>query len=90
MRSNQLSPERRVELKIIGDMCRKFRNEINISAYSVAKDIGCTQQSIYDFEHGRNDSATIYTWYIAHGMNPVITRAYQSDYDIFDKNNGGV
>ena len=84
MRTCNISPVRRADINRIGEACKKFRKERGITLYEVAK-IVCT--SIYNvsaFESGRNDSATIYNWYLEMGMKPVETYKYREDYNPFD------
>lgn len=82
--NTNFSPIRRADLKRIGEACRKFRKERGITLYEVAKNVCTSQYNISIFENGRNDSATIYNWYLEMGMKPVETYKYREDYNPFD------
>lgn len=83
MKTN-FSPIRRLDLERIGAACRKFRKERGISLYEVARNVCTSQCNVSMFEAGKNDSATIYNWYLEMGMRPVETYKYREDYNPFD------
>ena len=79
-----VSPERRRDLEIIGRACRDFRILHGVTQYEIAKQVRTTMQNISEFERGRNDSATIYNWYLQAGMMPIDTYKARPDYNPFD------
>lgn len=81
---NNFSPIRRLDLKRIGEACRKFRKERGITLYEVAKNVCTSLYNVSNFESGKNDSATIYNWYLEMGMRYVETYKYREDHNPFD------
>lgn len=52
----------------IGECCREWRRDKNISVSDMAKYIGCCQQNITAFERGENVSGRLLLEYVAHGL----------------------
>jgi transcriptional regulator with XRE-family HTH domain len=52
----------------IGECCREWRRDKNISASDMAKYIGCCHQNITAFERGENISGRILLEYVARGL----------------------
>lgn len=82
--NNNFSHIRKADLKRIGEACRKFRKERGIALYEVAKNVCTSMCNVSNFESGKNDSATIYNWYLEMGMRHVKTYKYREDYNPFD------
>ena len=56
-------------LKDIGKRCKKFRIEkLQVKQEYVAKQLNMSQQSISNFENGKNDNMHILAWYIEWGF----------------------
>lgn len=52
----------------IGECCREWRRDKNISVSDMAKYIGCCQQNITAFERGENISGRLLLEYVARGL----------------------
>lgn len=52
----------------IGECCREWRRDKNISVADMAAYIGCCQQNITAFERGENISGRILLEYVARGL----------------------
>lgn len=52
----------------IGSTCKAFREKLNITQLQVAAELNCSKENISAFETGRNNSATIFAWYVEHGL----------------------
>ena len=55
----------------IGECCREWRRDKNISVADMAAYIGCCQQNITAFERGENISGKILLSYIQRGLKLV-------------------
>ncbi len=58
------SPKRRRTLLKIARYCAYLRRSAGITQEEVANAVGCSKSNVSAFEHGQNDSATIYQWYL--------------------------
>lgn len=55
--------------KNIGEYCKCFRiNELNLTQFDVAKQLGYSKENISSFENGRNDNVVIFLWYVNKGL----------------------
>lgn len=55
--------------KNIGEYCKFFRiNELNLTQFDVAKQLGYSKENISSFENGRNDNVVIFLWYVNKGL----------------------
>lgn len=59
------SPKRRRTLLKIARYCANLRRSAGITQEEVANAVGCSKSNVSAFEHGQNDSATIYQWYLS-------------------------
>lgn len=57
-----------IDLRDVGQKCKKFRVEHGYYQTDVASDTGYSVENISSFETGRNDNARILLWYFEHGM----------------------
>lgn len=58
----------RYRSNIIGQCCRDWRKDKNISALNMAKYAGCCEQNITAFERGENISGRILLEYVRRGL----------------------
>lgn len=68
MGRNLMSPCQRELQRRIATACRDFRIEIGYTQAQVAEEVKTSPQDISAFETCRNNSATIYHWYIQKGV----------------------
>lgn len=54
--------------KEIGQMCKAFRQSMEVKQSDVAKDTGYSLESISSFENGRTNNMQIFVWYVLHGF----------------------
>ena len=52
----------------IGIACKAFRERMGLTQLQVASELNCSKENVSAFETGRNNSATIYSWYVEHGL----------------------
>ena len=53
----------------INKICAEYRKKVlQMSLNDVARDIGCTPQNIYAFEHGKTNSGRILQYYLSKGV----------------------
>lgn len=57
-----------VNLRELGRRCKIFRQSMGYTQERVAEDLYVTQSTVSHFESGKNDSARILMWYVAHGF----------------------
>lgn len=57
-----------VDLRELGRRCKVFRRGLGYTQEQVAADLYVTQSAVSHFEAGKNDSARILMWYVAHGF----------------------
>lgn len=55
-------------LEKLGKCCRDYRKALGISQTTVAKEIHYTTQAVSHFEKGNNDSFSLLSWYLIHGL----------------------
>lgn len=53
----------------MGKACRIWRVQMGIRLREVARGTGYSENNIWNFEKGRNNSATILFWYLLNGFN---------------------
>lgn len=58
-----------INLENVGKACRAWRIYNNMRLREVARDTGYSENNIWNFEKGKNNSAIILLWYIMHGFN---------------------
>jgi len=56
------------DLKKLGKLCKRYRRGIGKTQLQVAFDIDYSVVTVSNFECGRNDSFTIFLWYIKNGL----------------------
>ena len=78
MKDYIVSPKRRKRLMKIAKYCANVRRMAGITQEQVAIDVGCSKSNVSAFEHGNNDSATIYQWYIDYERYADIPYAHMS------------
>lgn len=67
-------------LKKIGRNVAKFRKKtLKMSQRQVAKEMGMSQSVVNAFEHGRNDSLTMFYYFIKKGFSDVYLLAYAEE-----------
>ena len=52
----------------IANACKRWRKEHGYYQKEIAAELHLSPNAIAQFELGRNDSATIYNWYVNHGV----------------------
>ena len=57
-----------INLKKLGKCCRDYRKTLGISQTTVAEEIHYTTQAVSHFEKGNNDSFSLVSWYLLHGL----------------------
>lgn len=57
-----------VNLRELGRRCKVFRQAMGYTQEQIANDLNFTQPTVSHFEAGKNDSARILMWYVAHGF----------------------
>lgn len=62
------SPYQKELQKRIAENCYKLRLELGYTLLAVAEECRTSPQDICAFEHARNNSATIFYWYIKRGV----------------------
>lgn len=55
-------------LLTVGRNCKLYRMKKGYSLEDVAEWSGYAKETVCGFEHGRNNNATILSWYVAQGM----------------------
>ncbi len=63
---------------LVASSCRRWRLTNDYQLNQVAREVGLSPATVHQFEHGRNNNASILLWYIAHG------------FDIKSNGNGGI
>ena len=71
----------------IGECCREWRKDKNISIMDMAEYCNCTNQNISAFERGENISGRILMEYVRRGLSIL---AVVDDLYICKDNNGGI
>lgn len=56
-------------IKHIGISCRRWRLSMGYNVKQICDETGYCASSISLFEHGENNNAILFMWYIAHGFN---------------------
>lgn len=54
----------------LGGVCKMYRTTYlnGVGQKTIAEELGCSRESISQFERGRNPNAVIFLWYIQHGL----------------------
>lgn len=63
-----MSPAQRDLQRKIAKACKQKRVELGYTQAQVAEEVKTSPQDVSAFETGRNNSATIYHWYIQKGV----------------------
>ena len=63
------SPLARTKLEILGKRCKEFRILAGYTLKEAAAECHTSISSIWQFEDGQNDSATMLMWYIEKGFS---------------------
>lgn len=75
-----------INLEKVGKACRAWRIYCGIRLREVARDTGYSENNIWNFEKGKNNSAVILLWYMKHGF----TYEYYLDYcDVYEVDEDG-
>lgn len=57
-----------MNLNIIGQKCKEYRQNIGLLQTDVAKDTGYSIENISKFENGNNNNMKIFLWYLRKGL----------------------
>ena len=59
---------RKVALTLIGEMCKRHRENSGVTQAQVAEDTGYSEQNISSFETGRTNNMLIFLYYVNRGV----------------------
>lgn len=52
----------------LGNLCRKYRNDLKLTQSDVARDTGYSVDNISKFENGKTNNLKIFMWYLRKGF----------------------
>lgn len=60
--------DRKNALMLMGEMCKRYRENVGITQAQVAEETGYSEQNISSFETGRTNNMLIFLYYVNRGV----------------------